>query len=95
MNIDVTVYFGGYHGDLNETFYVGTPDEKTRKLVIGAYACLQVLTTPRSRTALCSGDGGWLGGACGPQVKGRGNFSGGDDFVGPFHFSRRWSREGR
>jgi methionyl aminopeptidase len=41
VNIDVTVYFGGYHGDLNETFYVGTPDEKTRKLVIGAYACLQ------------------------------------------------------
>mmetsp|Transcript_12315 Transcript_12315/g.22363 ORF Transcript_12315/g.22363 Transcript_12315/m.22363 type:complete len:390 (-) Transcript_12315:129-1298(-) len=40
-NIDVTVYHGGFHGDLNETFYVGKPDEKGRKLVIGAYDCLQ------------------------------------------------------
>lgn len=41
LNIDVTVYYGGYHGDLNETFYVGKPDEASRKLVIGAYQCLQ------------------------------------------------------
>lgn len=41
VNIDVTVYHGGYHGDLNETFYVGKPDIASRKLVIGAYKCLQ------------------------------------------------------
>jgi methionyl aminopeptidase len=41
VNIDVTVYHGGYHGDLNETYYVGKPDEASRRLVIGAYKCLQ------------------------------------------------------
>eukprot|EP00878_Enallax_costatus_P022614 GHUV01024007.1.p1 GENE.GHUV01024007.1~~GHUV01024007.1.p1 ORF type:complete len:291 (+),score=70.52 GHUV01024007.1:617-1489(+) len=33
VNIDVTVYLNGYHGDTSRTFYVGTPSPSTRKLV--------------------------------------------------------------
>eukprot|EP00746_Dinoflagellata_sp_MGD_P027086 gnl/MRDRNA2_/MRDRNA2_16386_c0_seq1.p1 gnl/MRDRNA2_/MRDRNA2_16386_c0~~gnl/MRDRNA2_/MRDRNA2_16386_c0_seq1.p1 ORF type:complete len:491 (+),score=93.76 gnl/MRDRNA2_/MRDRNA2_16386_c0_seq1:111-1475(+) len=33
INIDVTVYFGEYHGDLSETFLVGNVDEKGKHLV--------------------------------------------------------------
>lgn len=41
-NVDVTVYHRGFHGDLNETFLVGTKvDEKSRKLVQVTYECLQ------------------------------------------------------
>lgn len=41
-SVDVTVYHRGFHGDLNETFLVGTKvDEKSRKLVTVAYECLQ------------------------------------------------------
>ncbi|KAI6214464.1 Methionine aminopeptidase [Aphelenchoides besseyi] len=41
-NIDVTVYHRGFHGDLNETFFVGDKvSEKDRKLVEVTYECLQ------------------------------------------------------
>ncbi len=40
-NIDVTVYHRGYHGDLNETCFVGNPSEKARKLVNNTWECLQ------------------------------------------------------
>jgi methionyl aminopeptidase len=41
-NVDVTVYHGGYHGDLNETFFVGdSVSEENRKLVAVTYECLQ------------------------------------------------------
>jgi methionyl aminopeptidase len=33
VNIDVTAYLDGYHGDLNHTFVVGEADEETRLLV--------------------------------------------------------------
>lgn len=33
VNIDVTAYFDGVHGDLNETFLVGNVDDKGRELV--------------------------------------------------------------
>ena len=33
VNVDVSCYLNGYHGDLNETFVVGAADEKTKKLV--------------------------------------------------------------
>ena len=39
-NLDVTVYKEGFHGDLNETYFVGTPSDEVRHLV-------QVPTTPR------------------------------------------------
>jgi methionyl aminopeptidase len=32
-NLDVTVYHNGYHGDLNETFFVGNVKEEHKKLV--------------------------------------------------------------
>ena len=41
VNIDVTVFHRGYHGDLNETLFVGTPSEKAEKLVRNTHECLQ------------------------------------------------------
>jgi len=41
VNLDVTLYKGGYHGDLNETFFVGKVDEESRKLVQVTYECLE------------------------------------------------------
>ena len=38
--VDVTVYHDGYHGDLNETVFVGKVDEAGRNLVQVAYECL-------------------------------------------------------
>ncbi|RMC13767.1 hypothetical protein DUI87_08849 [Hirundo rustica rustica] len=40
VNVDITVYRNGYHGDLNETFYVGDVDEGARRLVQTTYECL-------------------------------------------------------
>ncbi|XP_040213686.1 methionine aminopeptidase 1D, mitochondrial isoform X2 [Rana temporaria] len=39
INIDVTVYSGGYHGDTSETFLVGNVDEDGKKLVGTARRC--------------------------------------------------------
>ena len=41
VNVDVSVYFDGYHADLNETYLVGNVDEKGRKLVNTTRECLQ------------------------------------------------------
>ena len=41
VNIDVTCYFGGYHGDCSETFLVGNVDEKGKQLVKVTYDCWQ------------------------------------------------------
>ena len=41
MNIDVTVFHRGYHGDLNETLFVGSPSEGAQKLVRNTWECLQ------------------------------------------------------
>ncbi|CAL8271015.1 unnamed protein product [Merluccius merluccius] len=40
LNVDITVYHNGFHGDLNETFYVGEVDEGAKKLVQTTYECL-------------------------------------------------------
>ena len=32
INVDVTTYFGGFHGDTSATFYVGTPTADGRKV---------------------------------------------------------------
>lgn len=41
-NVDVTVYHRGFHGDLNETFLVGTAvSEQKRKLIQCTYECIQ------------------------------------------------------
>lgn len=39
-NVDVTVYHRGFHGDLNETFFVGNVSEKHKKLVKVTYESL-------------------------------------------------------
>jgi Xaa-Pro aminopeptidase len=33
INIDVTVYLNGYHGDTSRTFYVGKPSPNAQRLV--------------------------------------------------------------
>ena len=38
--VDVTVYYDGHHGDLNETFFVGTVSESRKQLVQTAYECM-------------------------------------------------------
>jgi len=41
VNLDVTTFnSGGFHGDLNETFFVGNMDEEGQKLVQTAFECL-------------------------------------------------------
>ncbi|XP_063466288.1 methionine aminopeptidase 1 isoform X2 [Symphalangus syndactylus] len=40
VNVDITLYRNGYHGDLNETFFVGEVDDGARKLVQTTYECL-------------------------------------------------------
>jgi methionyl aminopeptidase len=40
VNVDVSVYYNGYHGDLNETFFVGNCDADSRRLVECAYKTL-------------------------------------------------------
>ncbi|KAL5073235.1 hypothetical protein RYX36_012219 [Vicia faba] len=40
VNVDVTVYYKGVHGDLNETYFVGNVDEESRQLVKCTYECL-------------------------------------------------------
>ncbi|XP_047951402.1 methionine aminopeptidase 1A-like isoform X2 [Salvia hispanica] len=40
VNVDVTVYYKGVHGDLNETFFVGNVDEASKRLVQCTYECL-------------------------------------------------------
>ncbi|CAI9725680.1 methionine aminopeptidase 1-like [Octopus vulgaris] len=42
LNIDVTVYHKGYHGDLNETFFVGQVSEASKELVKTTYKCLEL-----------------------------------------------------
>lgn len=38
--VDISVYYKGFHGDLNETFFVGKVDERYKKLVRVSWECL-------------------------------------------------------
>ena len=40
VNLDVTIYLDGVHGDTNATFLVGEVDEESRRLVQVTYECL-------------------------------------------------------
>ncbi|GAX77795.1 hypothetical protein CEUSTIGMA_g5238.t1 [Chlamydomonas eustigma] len=40
VNVDVTAYLVGYHGDLNETFTVGNVDEEGKAVIKVAHDCL-------------------------------------------------------
>ena len=39
INLDITVYLDGYHGDCSEMFVAGTPDDKARHLLQVTYDC--------------------------------------------------------
>jgi methionyl aminopeptidase len=39
INLDITVYLDGYHGDCSEMFVAGTPDDKAKKLLQATYDC--------------------------------------------------------
>lgn len=41
VNIDVTVYHDGFHGDCSETVFVGNPSKEVRDLVITTYEAWQ------------------------------------------------------
>lgn len=41
INVDVTLYFDGFHGDCSEMFLVGDVDEKGRELVRRTYECME------------------------------------------------------
>ncbi|KAF7456175.1 methionine aminopeptidase [Cryptosporidium felis] len=41
INVDITVFYKGVHGDLNETFPVGNVDDDSMKLMRVAYKCLE------------------------------------------------------
>lgn len=41
INIDVTVYLNGYHGDTSRTFYVGKPSANAQRLVEATEEALQ------------------------------------------------------
>ena len=38
--VDITIYFNGFHGDLNETFFVGEVNEDSKQLVKVTYECI-------------------------------------------------------
>ena len=40
VNLDVTIFYKGFHSDMNETFCVGAVDETGRRLVRVAFDCL-------------------------------------------------------
>ncbi|XP_059471083.1 methionine aminopeptidase 1D, mitochondrial [Neocloeon triangulifer] len=40
INVDITVYFNGYHGDCSETFLIGNVDNQGRELVEVTRKCL-------------------------------------------------------
>eukprot|EP01098_Paradermamoeba_levis_P015312 TRINITY_DN76_c0_g1_i1.p1 TRINITY_DN76_c0_g1~~TRINITY_DN76_c0_g1_i1.p1 ORF type:complete len:358 (+),score=95.36 TRINITY_DN76_c0_g1_i1:104-1177(+) len=41
VNLDVTAYYNGFHGDVNETYLIGNVDEQGKKLVQVSRECLQ------------------------------------------------------
>eukprot|EP01121_Diplochlamys_sp_Union-15-3_P003641 TRINITY_DN13583_c0_g1_i1.p1 TRINITY_DN13583_c0_g1~~TRINITY_DN13583_c0_g1_i1.p1 ORF type:complete len:229 (+),score=33.21 TRINITY_DN13583_c0_g1_i1:496-1182(+) len=41
-NVDISVFYDGCHGDLNETWLIGNVDEKYKKLVQATYECLEL-----------------------------------------------------
>ncbi|KAK4593051.1 hypothetical protein RGQ29_017269 [Quercus rubra] len=41
INVDISVYYKGVHGDLNETYFVGNVDEESRRLVQCTYESLE------------------------------------------------------
>jgi methionyl aminopeptidase len=40
VNVDVTCYYHGFHGDVNETYPVGEIDAESKRLIQAAYDCM-------------------------------------------------------
>eukprot|EP00794_Sanderia_malayensis_P012137 gene12137-13390_t len=40
VNLDITCYYKGFHGDLNETLFVGDVDEESKHIIKTAYECM-------------------------------------------------------
>lgn len=38
--VDITIYYDGFHGDLNETFFVGNVSDDSKQLVQVTYECI-------------------------------------------------------
>lgn len=55
INVDVTAYYKGYHGDLNETFVVGEVDEESKKLTKIAYEVPHLAPLPPPCQLQCPG----------------------------------------
>jgi methionyl aminopeptidase len=53
VNLDVTVYYKGYHGDLNETYCVGNVEPKHKKLIEVTYNALQEAIQQVKPGAMC------------------------------------------
>lgn len=51
--VDITVFHNGYHGDLNETFFVGKVDEKNQELVQTTYEALKEAINMGKMIILC------------------------------------------
>lgn len=41
LNVDITVFYNGYHGDTSATFSVGAVDERSQALMLAAQECLK------------------------------------------------------
>lgn len=41
VNVDISIYYQGYHTDLNETWLIGQVDAQSKLLVDTTYQCLQ------------------------------------------------------
>ena len=41
VNVDITVFYDGFHGDCSETFLVGEVDSEGKRLVRVTYECLE------------------------------------------------------
>jgi methionyl aminopeptidase len=60
VNIDVTAYLDGYHGDTSRTFFVGTPSPNAKRLVEANQealdeaikVCAAIVSTPLTPPAL-------------------------------------------
>lgn len=42
INVDVTTFYGGFHGDTSATFYIGTPSPEARRVVETARRSLEL-----------------------------------------------------
>ena len=42
VNVDITTYMDGFHGDTNRTYFVGTPTTRGKKIVQVAQECLMI-----------------------------------------------------